>query len=129
MFTSPKMRDQNLMIKPRNAFFLGYGHEEFRYKLWELLAKKLIRSRDVVFLEDQIVSDAEKSDESQSSLEIPIIPTSVSPPVAHDDHGGTGEDNNDSPGEPIGQAPLEPPTPLVEPELRRSTRERQPSTR
>ena len=65
------------------------------------MAKKLIRSRDVVFLEDQIVSDAKKSDESQSSPEIPIIPTSISPPTVHDNHGGAGEDNNDGPTEPV----------------------------
>ena len=51
------------------------------------MARKLIRSRDVVFLEDQIVGDTNKSDESQSSPEILIIPTSVSPPVVHDGYG------------------------------------------
>ena len=73
-----------------------------------------------MFLEDQVVGDAEKSDESQSSLQILIIPTSVSPPVAYDDHGGAREDNNDGPREPVDQAPLEPPTLPVELELRRS---------
>lgn len=34
----------------------------------------------------QIVGDVEKSDESQTSVEIHIIPTLVSPPVVHDDH-------------------------------------------
>ena len=40
-----------------------------------------------MFLEDQIVGDTNKSDESQSSPEILIIPTSISPPVVHDDYG------------------------------------------
>ena len=93
------------------------------------MARKLIRSKDVVFLDDQIIADAEKSDESRSSLEIPIIQTSVSPPIVHDDHEGTGEDNNDDSAEPIDQAPPEPPAPPVKLELRRSTRERRPSTR
>ena len=87
------------------------------------MAKKLIRSRDVVFFEDQIIGDAKKSDESQSFPEIPIIPTSISPPTVHDNHGGAGEDNNDGPTEPVEQAPPELPTPLIELELRRSTRE------
>ena len=39
----------------------------------------MIRSRDVVFLEYQIVGDIKKSDKSQSSSEIPIILTLVSP--------------------------------------------------
>ena len=93
------------------------------------MAKKLIKSTNVVLVEDQIVSDAEKSDESQSSAKIYFILTSVSPPTVHDDHEGAGEDNNDAPAEPIEQAHLKPPTPSIEPELRRSTREQRPSTR
>ena len=81
--------------KANKCIFLGHRHEEFGYKSWDPVARKLIRSRDVVFLEDQIVSDAEKSDEPQSSPEIPIIPTSVSPLVVHNKHGGVGKDNND----------------------------------
>lgn len=87
------------------------------------MTRKLIRSKDVVFLEDQIVGDTEKSDESQSSPEIPIILTSVSPPVVLDNHGRAGEDNNNSPVEPVDQAPLEAHAPQVELELRRSIRE------
>ena len=61
-------------------------------------------------------------------LKIHIIPTSISPPVVHDDHEGAGEDNNDGPAEPVEQALPEPLAP-VEQELRRSTRERRPPTR
>ena len=87
--------------KAKECIFLGYRHEEFGYRLWDLVARKLIRSRDFVFLEDQIVVDEEKSDGSQSSPEIPIIPTSVSPLIVHDDHGGVGKDNNDGLAERI----------------------------
>ena len=85
--------------------------------------KKMIKSRDVVFLKDQISGDVEKSDEPQSSLEIYIISTSVYLLVIHNDHGRAGEDNNDGLVEPIYQAPLEPPALPIEPVLRRSTRE------
>ena len=102
---------------------------EFGYRSWDPVARKLIRSRNVVFLEDRIVGDAGKSDASWSSLEIPIILTSVSPSVIYDDHRGDGEDNNDGPIELVEQEPLEPRVvPLVELELRRSTKERWPST-
>ena len=77
-----------------------------------------------MLLKDHIVGDIENSDESQSSPKIPIILTSVSPLVVHDDHGGAGKDNNDGLAEQIEQAPPEPPALLVELELRRSTRER-----
>ena len=73
--------------KAKKCIFLGYGHEESRYKLWDLVVKKLIRSRDVVFIKDQIDGNIKKNDESQSSLKIPIIPTSVSLPIVHDDYG------------------------------------------
>lgn len=119
----PKDERSKLDDKAKECIFLCYGHEEFGYRLWDQVARKLIRSRDVVFLEDQIVSGEEKNDESQSSLEIHIIPTSVSTLVVHDDHGGTGEDNDDGPTEPVEQAPPESLAPPVEPELRRSTRE------
>lgn len=99
-------------------YFLN-GHEEFRYRLRDPVARKLIRSKNVVFLENQIVGDEKKSDESQSSLKIPIILTSVSPLVAHDNHGGATGDNNDSPIEPIEQASPEPSAPPVEPKLRK----------
>ena len=39
-----------------------------------------------MFFKDQIIGDIEKSDESQLSPKIPIFPTSLSPPVLHDDH-------------------------------------------
>lgn len=68
----------------------------FLYKLWDPTARKLIKSRDIAFLKNWIVGDKENSDESQSSPKIPIISTSVSSLVVHDDHGTTGEDNNDS---------------------------------
>ena len=117
----PKDERSKLDDKAKESIFLGYGHEEFGYRLWDPMARKLIRSKDVVFLKDQIVGDAEKIDESQSSLEIPIIPTSISPHVVHNDHGGAGEDNNDSPAEPR--------APPIELELKRFTSERRPSTR
>ena len=78
-----------------------------------------------MFLEDQIIGDTKKSDESRSSPEIFIIPISISSLAVHDDHGGAGEDNNDSPIELIEQAPPEPLAPPVKPELRRFARERQ----
>ena len=91
----PKDERSKLDDKANECIFLGYRHEEFGYRLWDPVARKLIRSRDVLFLKDQIVGNVEKSDEPQSSLEILIIPTSVSPLVVHNDHGGARDDNND----------------------------------
>ncbi|KAK9204253.1 hypothetical protein WN943_014511 [Citrus x changshan-huyou] len=49
--------------------------------------------------------------------------------LVYDDHEGAGEDNNDGLVELVKQAPTEPLALPVESELRRSTREWQPSTR
>ena len=97
----PKDQRSKLDDKAKECIFLGYGHEEFGYGLWDLEARKLIRSRDVIFLKYQIVGNAEKSDESQSSPKILIIPTSISPLIVHDDQGGAEGDNNDGPLKPI----------------------------
>ena len=39
-------------VKAKPCIFLGYGHEEFGYMLWDPMSRKIFRSRDVVFLED-----------------------------------------------------------------------------
>ena len=82
------MRDQNLMSRPNHVFFLGYGHEEFRYRLWDPLSKKIVISRDVVFLEDQLVDDGDKVENASSSAEIPIRIDPVIPPTVYANHKG-----------------------------------------
>ena len=39
--------------KCKPCIFLGYGLEVFGYKIYDPMNKKVIRSRDVIFLEDQ----------------------------------------------------------------------------
>ena len=90
-FHIPKDIRLKLDHKAKECIFSGYGHEKFEYKLWDLMVRKLIKNRDVVFLENQIVGDTEKSDKSQSSLEIPIIPISVSLSIVYYDHKGARE--------------------------------------
>jgi len=43
----------------RQCIFLGYGHEEFGYRFWDPITKKIIQRRDVVFFEDQTIEDME----------------------------------------------------------------------
>ena len=61
----PKDERSKLDDKAKEYINLGYGYEEFGYRLWVLVGRKLIRNRDVVFLEDQIIGDITKSDKSQ----------------------------------------------------------------
>ena len=112
---------------------MGYGHEDFGYRLWDPVSKKIIRSRDVIFLEDQTIEDLEKTDKPtiivRRSTDDEPGP-STRPPV---DGGDVQVDNDDDDlhDEPTPQPEVPDvevlPEPPVEPELRRSTRERHPS--
>ena len=46
--------------------FHGYGQDEFGYRLYDPIQKKHIRSRDVVFVEDQTILDIKKIDKTES---------------------------------------------------------------
>ena len=95
---------------------------------------KIVRSRDVVFLKDQLVGDDDEVEKASSSIEIPVR-LDTFPPIVPADHGGdvykddgdTGNedapmvDDDVEPGEQVDEElPLLP----VEAQLRRSTRER-----
>ncbi|XP_048323873.2 retrovirus-related Pol polyprotein from transposon TNT 1-94 [Ziziphus jujuba] len=51
---------QKLDARSTPCIFIGYGDEEFGYRLWDPKTKKVIRSRDVVFQENQKMEDIEK---------------------------------------------------------------------
>ena len=36
--------------KTRPCIFLGYGDDEFRYRVWDPVDKKVFRSRDIIFM-------------------------------------------------------------------------------
>ncbi|CAH9120743.1 unnamed protein product [Cuscuta epithymum] len=56
----PKDERSKLEAKTRQCIFLGYGQDEFGYRLYDPVEKKLVRSRDVVFCEDQTIKDIQK---------------------------------------------------------------------
>ena len=43
------------------CIFIGYGDEEFCYRLWDSEKQKIVRSRDVVFHEHETIEDMEKN--------------------------------------------------------------------
>lgn len=76
-----------LDMKIKQCVFLGYDDEKFGYKLWDLTEKKLVRSRDVVFFEDQCIEDIGKQEKNQlSSSELEDMDTII-PPMVPDDGG------------------------------------------
>jgi len=46
------LRDERSKLdgKFKQCIFLGYGRDDFGYRFWDLVDKKIVRSRDVVFL-------------------------------------------------------------------------------
>ena len=57
----PKEQRSKLNDKATPCIFIGYGDEEFSYRLWDLEKKKTIESRDVVFHEQETIEDMEKN--------------------------------------------------------------------
>lgn len=68
----PKDERSKLDSKSKECIFLGYGNEEFGYRLWDPVEKKIIRSRDVVFFEDQNIEYVQKGVKPIISREHPI---------------------------------------------------------
>ena len=91
------------------------------------------KSRDVIFLEDQTIEDFDKSKKFKVSNEVFVDP--ISPPAVYGDGGGDEYDiptdtadnqvltSDEEQEDHVEQAPH------VKPQLRRSTREHQPSRR
>ncbi|KAI4334908.1 hypothetical protein L6164_013610 [Bauhinia variegata] len=75
-------RDERFKLdgKSKQCIFLGYGNEEFGYRLWDPVSKKIVRSRYVIFFEDQTIEDIEKEDKPKpiarnDSVYEPELPT------------------------------------------------------
>ncbi|RDY02755.1 hypothetical protein CR513_13743, partial [Mucuna pruriens] len=56
----PKDERSKLDMKIRQCIFIGYGQDEFGYKLYDHVEKKLVKSRDVQFVEDQTIKNINK---------------------------------------------------------------------
>ena len=52
-----KDKQGKLNPKTRPCIFLGYDDDEFGYRLWNLAEKKVVRSRDIVFMEEKTIAD------------------------------------------------------------------------
>ncbi|CAL1380337.1 unnamed protein product [Linum trigynum] len=77
----PKDERSKLDSKTRPCVFIGYGQNEFGYRFFDPIQKKLIRSRDAVFIENETIEDVARkevpsTDASQPSLGL-VPPTSA----------------------------------------------------
>ena len=144
----PRDKQSKLDSKTKSCIFLGYSNEEFGYRLWDLATKKIIRSRDVVVFEDQTIEDLDQVKKPKPFSEEQIDLGPVSPnSMGHDEHREVVQEEqvdtidindestvdeveenliveNDGLKQQQEQVTSELP---IETQLRRSTRERQPS--
>ena len=60
----PKDERSKLDAKLRQCIFIGYGEDEFAYMFYDPIEKKLVRSCDVKFMEDQTIEDIDKMKKS-----------------------------------------------------------------
>lgn len=66
LYILPKMKDERfkLDVKIRQCVLLNYVLDEFGYKCYDLMTKKLVRSQDVLFVEDKKIKDIHNIDRS-----------------------------------------------------------------
>jgi hypothetical protein len=62
----PKDERAKLDAKTKECIYLGSPKDEFGYRLWDPINKKVVRSRDVVFFEDQTIEDIQRSEKPRS---------------------------------------------------------------
>ena len=146
----PRNERSKLDSKTKQCIFLGYSSEEFGYRLWDPTTKKIIRSKDVVFFKDQTIEDLDQVKKpkpfSEEQVDLgPVSPNSMgynehrkvvqeervdtvdrNDEFAVDDVEENPTVDNDGLEQQQEQATSELP---IETQLRRSTREHQPSKR
>ena len=62
-----KDHSSRLDNKSKPCICLGYSEDEFEYKMWDLLDKKMVRSHDVVFMEEWTTEELRKQKRVSSS--------------------------------------------------------------
>ena len=115
----PRDERPKLDGKTKQCIFIGYGHEDFGYGLWDPMSKKIIISRDVIFLKDQTIKNFEKIEKSvlvtRSYIDVELEPPFRSSVDGGDVQGDDGNTSDEPPPQP--EVPVEQvlPKPLVEP--------------
>ncbi|WVZ01079.1 hypothetical protein V8G54_027148 [Vigna mungo] len=129
----PKDERAKLDAKAKDCIYLGSPRDEFGFRLWDPANRKIVRSRDVVFFENQTIQDIKKVEKPTLKL------ISDQSPIVINNSGGETpqaepELQLDEMAEEADQPNLTEVDQLIEetpqePQLRRSTRQKQPSRR
>ena len=78
----PKDERSKLDVKTRQCVFIGYGQDQLGYRFYDSVQKKLIRSRDAIFIKDKTIKDIARieknilSSDDDSNLKL-VPPTTV----------------------------------------------------
>ncbi|KAK8974716.1 hypothetical protein V6N11_013182 [Hibiscus sabdariffa] len=98
----PKDKRSKLDAKTRQCIFIGYGLDgEFGYRIYDPVQKKLMRSQDVVFIEDHTIDDIDKTEKEDSPnsgdvTDVNPVPLNPSPnPIQDDIHGDVNDYQQD----------------------------------
>ena len=63
----PKDERSKLDAKTRQCIFIGYDLDEFGYRLYDPIKKKLVRIHDIIFMENKTIDDIDKMKKVESS--------------------------------------------------------------
>lgn len=131
----PKDERAKLDAKTKECIYLGSPRDELGFRLWDPATKKMVRSRDVVFYEDQTIHDIQ----SKKPKTIVVQNSRGEIPQMNYDHDQLTEPNQMEEPDQIEQNQAMHEEQMAyddvdvemeqEPQLRRSTRSRQPSRR
>lgn len=58
---NPKDERPKLDVKTRQGVFIGFVQDQFGYKFYDTIEKKIVRSWDVVFIEDESLENIDKA--------------------------------------------------------------------
>ncbi|KAF2294496.1 hypothetical protein GH714_012366 [Hevea brasiliensis] len=86
----PKDERSKLDVKTRQCAFIGYGQDQFGNRFYDSIQKKLIRSCDAIFVENQFIKDIDKVQKAilepnGDSTDVELIPPTVGSRQVRDD--------------------------------------------
>ena len=83
----PRDERSKLDSKTKQCIYLSSPRDEFGSRLWDPIKKKIVRNRDVVFIEYETIQDIGKPEKPKATTPQAVL-DQVNPPLMHDNHGG-----------------------------------------
>ena len=59
--------------KSKPCISMGYSEDEFGYRLWDLVDKKVVRSRDIFFMEEKTIEDRKQQESNLFPNQLPLL--------------------------------------------------------